>query len=159
MLFLLIYNFKTIHKWNLHCLLEFGKNTNNPAAIYLSKVNHANTRTICGICSKLSITTTANFAQISHIVLVFSLLTLGKQILVGNNNKEAKKSLQKNLGPNIMIATQKHERSWVIWAFSSHVMVNSFNIKDLLYKVSYCANASNEKNFLTYIWLYLIHLE
>ena len=50
MLFLLIYNFKTIHKWNLHCLLEFGKDTNNPAAIYLSKVNHANTDN-CQLCT------------------------------------------------------------------------------------------------------------
>ena len=118
--------------------------------------------------STMLIPITANFAQISHIVLVFSLLTLGKQILVGNNNKEAKKSIQKNLnkqfpkfsrcpwmqGPNIMIANQKHERSWVIWAFSSHVMVNSINIKLLLllYRVSYCANASNEKK-CSYVYL------
>ena len=67
-----------------------------PVGIYLLKVNNKNTRTKCEICSKLTIKTpdrrcsnlTVNFEQrrsgvfivhfeyISHLVLVFLLLTL-----------------------------------------------------------------------------------
>ena len=58
-----------------------------PASIYLFKVNNRNTRTMCEICSKLTIKTPerrrwrrsgifiVNFEQIFHIVLVFLLLT------------------------------------------------------------------------------------
>ena len=58
-----------------------------PTGIYLSKFNNRNTRTMCEICSKLTIKTTerrssvvfiVNFEQISHIVLVFLLLALDK---------------------------------------------------------------------------------
>ena len=59
--------------------------------IYLFNVNHQNTGTMCEICSKLSMTPEqlhwrrsdffiVNFEQISRIALVFSLLTLNKQI-------------------------------------------------------------------------------
>ena len=60
----------------------------NPAGIYLFKVNNGNTRTRCEICSELTIKTPerrhwrcfgvfiVNFGQISHLVLVFLLLTL-----------------------------------------------------------------------------------
>ena len=59
-----------------------------PAGIYLPKVNNINTRTRCEICSKLTIKTPerrhwrrsgvfiVNFEYISHLVLVFLLLTL-----------------------------------------------------------------------------------
>ena len=59
-----------------------------PASIYLLKVNNRNTRTSCEICSKLTIKTPErrylrhsgefifNFEHISHLVLVFLLLTL-----------------------------------------------------------------------------------
>ena len=59
----------------------------NPAGIYLLKVNNRNTRT-CEICSKLTIKIPerrqrrrssifiVNFEHISHLVLVFLLLTL-----------------------------------------------------------------------------------
>ena len=58
----------------------------NPAVIYLFKVNDGNTRTKREICSKLAINIPErpsgvfiiDFRQISHIVLVFSLLTLSK---------------------------------------------------------------------------------
>ena len=62
--------------------------TNNPAIIYLLRVNNRNTRTRCEICSKLIIKTPegchwgrsdvfiVNFEHISHLVLVFLLLTL-----------------------------------------------------------------------------------
>ena len=62
----------------------------NPAGIYLLKVNNRNTRTRCEICSKLTINTPerrhwrrsgvfiVNFEHISHLVLVFLLLTLNK---------------------------------------------------------------------------------
>ena len=44
----------------------------NPAGIYLLKVNDRNTRTRCEIFSKLTIKT---YEQISHLDLVFLLLT------------------------------------------------------------------------------------
>ena len=59
-----------------------------PAGIYLLKVTNRNTRTRCEICSKLTMKTPerrqwrrsgvfiANFEHISHLVLVFLLLTL-----------------------------------------------------------------------------------
>ena len=59
-----------------------------PAGIYLLKVNNRNTRTRCEIGSKLTINTPerrqwrrsgvfiVNFEHISHLVLVFLLLTL-----------------------------------------------------------------------------------
>ena len=60
-----------------------------PAGIYLLKVNTRNTRARCEICSELTIKTperlqwrfffgvfTVNFEDISHLVLVFLLLTL-----------------------------------------------------------------------------------
>ena len=61
-----------------------------PAGIYLLKVNNRNTRTRCEICSKLTINTPerrhwrrsgvfiVNFEHISHLALVFLLLTLNK---------------------------------------------------------------------------------
>ena len=61
-----------------------------PVGIYLFKINNGNTRTMCEICSKLTIKTTeqiqwrrsgvfiATFQQISHIFLMFPLLTLDK---------------------------------------------------------------------------------
>ena len=61
---------------------------NNPACIYLFKFNNVNTRTMCEICSKLTITTLerrqlrlsdvfiVNFKQILHGVWVLPLLTL-----------------------------------------------------------------------------------
>ena len=60
----------------------------NPAGIYLQKVDNRNTRTRCEICLKLTIKTAerrywrrsgvfiVNFEQISHLALVFLLLTL-----------------------------------------------------------------------------------
>ena len=50
-----------------------------PAVIYLLKVSNRNTRTRCEICSKLTIKTPErrhNFEHISHLALVFLLLTL-----------------------------------------------------------------------------------
>ena len=61
-----------------------------PAGIYLFKVNNRNTRTGCEICSKLTINTPerrqwrrsgvfiVKFEHISHLVLVFLLLTLSR---------------------------------------------------------------------------------
>ena len=61
-----------------------------PPDIYLIEVNNGNTRTVCKICSKLTIKTpewsqwrrvgvfVVNFQQILHIVLVFALLILNK---------------------------------------------------------------------------------
>ena len=59
-----------------------------PAEIYLLKVNNRNSRARCEICSKLTINIPqrrqwrrsgifiVNFEQISHLALVFLLLTL-----------------------------------------------------------------------------------
>ena len=44
-----------------------------PTGSYLLKVNNRNTKTRCEICSKLTIKT-----HISHLVLVFLLLTLSR---------------------------------------------------------------------------------
>ena len=61
-----------------------------PAGVYLLKANNRNTRTRCEICSKLTINAPerrhwrrsgvfiVNFEHISHLVLVFLLLTLNK---------------------------------------------------------------------------------
>ena len=54
--------------------------------ISLLKVNNGKTKTICEICSKLTITTPecrsgvfiVDFKQISHIVMLFQFLTLSK---------------------------------------------------------------------------------
>ena len=63
---------------------------NNPAGIYLVKVNHRNARTRCEICSKLTIKTlerrqwrcsgalVVNFQPVSYLVLMFLLLTLSR---------------------------------------------------------------------------------
>ena len=50
-----------------------------PVRIYMLKVNNRNTRTWCEICSKLTIKIVifiVNFEHISHLALVFLLLTL-----------------------------------------------------------------------------------
>ena len=61
---------------------------NERESIYLLKVNNRNTRTRCEICAKLTIKTPerphwprsgvfiVNFEHISHLVVVFLLLTL-----------------------------------------------------------------------------------
>ena len=58
---------------------------NSLAVIYMFKVNNGNTRTMCEICSKLTIKTPersdvfiVNFEQILHTVIMFPLLTLNK---------------------------------------------------------------------------------
>ena len=61
-----------------------------PVGIYLLKVNNRNTRTRSEICSKLTIKTPkrrqwiiVNFENISHLVLVFLLLTLSMELPTG----------------------------------------------------------------------------
>ena len=61
-----------------------------PVSIYMFKVKNRNTRTRCGICSKLTVkkperrhwcrssVSIVNFEHISHLVLVFLLLSLSK---------------------------------------------------------------------------------
>ena len=59
----------------------------NQAGIYLLKVSKRNTRTMCEICSKLTIKIPErriyNFEYISHLILVFLLLTLNMQLPAG----------------------------------------------------------------------------
>ena len=76
--------------WYPHCWIW------TPAGIYLLKVNNRNSRTRCEICWKLTIKTPerrpwsrsgvfiVNFQHISHLVLVFLLLTLNMQLSAGN---------------------------------------------------------------------------
>ena len=66
-----------------------------PASIYLFKVNNKNPRKRCDICSKITAKMlerrqwchsgvfTVNFENISHLFLVFLLLTLNKYMLAG----------------------------------------------------------------------------
>ena len=63
-----------------------------PAGIYLLQVNNRNTRTRCEICSKLTIKTSEH---ISHLVLVFLLLTLNMKLPAGI--RQSKETLEKNL--------------------------------------------------------------
>ena len=89
----------TVRKWHL-CVKIFHKIilillerhvwVFCPACNYMLKVNNRNTRTRCGICSRLTIKTPkqhpwrrsglfiVNFKHISHLVLVFLLLTLSR---------------------------------------------------------------------------------
>ena len=93
----------------LYCLFEYSLNL---ACKYLLKVNNRNTRIRCEICSKLTIKTperrhwcrssvfNVNFEHISHLVLMFLLLTLNMPLLAGNFPKlytqiYGKKILQK----------------------------------------------------------------
>ena len=48
------------------------------AGIYLFEVNNRNTRTRCEICSKLTTKTLVNFEHVSHLILLFLLLTLSR---------------------------------------------------------------------------------
>ena len=70
------------------CLWGLFTYTTNPTGNYMFKVNDRNTRTRCGICSKLTIKIPerrqwrrsgifiVNFEHIWHLVLVFLFLTL-----------------------------------------------------------------------------------
>ena len=76
----------------VNCEYAFSRQANLicPVGIYMFKVNNRNTRTRHKICSKLTIETPercqwhhygvfmANFEHISHLVLVFLLLTLNR---------------------------------------------------------------------------------
>ena len=65
------------------CAILSYNYTQFPAVICLFNVNNRNTRTMCKICLKLTIKILGNFKQISHIILVFLLFTLSKQMPVG----------------------------------------------------------------------------
>ena len=82
-------------------LLETDKSSikvnNNPANIYMLKVNNGNSRKRYEICSKLAIKTPGrrqwrrsgvlivNFEHISNILLLFLLLTLNSKCLLGKH--------------------------------------------------------------------------
>ena len=95
-----------VRNWNLRLDAPWGfqpltiiseklihKTADNPAGVYLLKVNNKNTKTRCEICSKLTIKAlrhwrhsgvfVVNFEHISHLALVFLLLTLNKQLPTG----------------------------------------------------------------------------
>ena len=75
-------------------LLQRCRSFYYPADIYLLKVNNGNTRTRCEICPKLTVKTPehsgcpgtfiVSFEHISHLVLVFLLLTLNMWLPAGN---------------------------------------------------------------------------
>ena len=76
--------------------------------IYLHKVKNRNTRTRCEICSKLIIKTPerrrwrlsgvliVNFERISHLLLVFLLLTLNIKLLARYRTKQKTKNERKD---------------------------------------------------------------
>ena len=71
------------------CLMLFYKGFYYPASIYLLNDNNRNTRVSSETCTKLTIKRRSgvfvdNFVHISHIVLVFLLLTLSRQIEAGS---------------------------------------------------------------------------
>ena len=66
-----------------------------PADIYLLNVNKRNTRTRCEICSKLTLKTPGR-EHISHLVLVFLLLTLNMQLLARKHLKKKRRKTKKN---------------------------------------------------------------
>ena len=74
-------------KWVNYLLEKLNKQDFNtiPAGNYMLKVNNRNTRTRCEICSKLNNKGIfiVNFEHISHLVLVFLLLTLSRLITAG----------------------------------------------------------------------------
>ena len=88
---------KDICKWLLLSLRnsKLIHSSYNPAGIYLINVININTRTRCEICSKLTVKTAercqwrrsgvfiVNFEHISHLVLVFLLLTLNMLLPAG----------------------------------------------------------------------------
>ena len=77
------------------CAILSYNHTQFLAGIYLFNFNNRNTRTMCEICLKLTIKTPerrhwrrsgvfiGNFKQISHVILVFLLSTLNKQMSAG----------------------------------------------------------------------------
>ena len=93
--FYIINSFYIINK-NWLAANDVINDSKNPAGIYLLKVNNKNTRTRCEISSKLTIKTPehghwrrsgvfiVNFEDISHLVLVFLLLTLNIQLPTEN---------------------------------------------------------------------------
>ena len=76
---------------NFNTITAILKTTFYPVGNYMFKVNNRNTRARCEICSKLTIKTPerrhgvfiVNFEHISHLVLVFLLLTLSRYMLIG----------------------------------------------------------------------------
>ena len=85
-----IFNYHISNIWKTFC-------NKHPVSIYIFKVNNRNTRTRCDISSKLTIKTPerhhwrrssvfiVNFDCISHLVLVFLLLTLRRSMLTGKH--------------------------------------------------------------------------
>ena len=74
-------------KWVNYLLEKLNKQDFNtiPAGNYMLKVNNRNTRTRCEICSKSNNKGIfiVNFEHISHLVLVFLLLTLSRLMPAG----------------------------------------------------------------------------
>ena len=71
-------NYPFIHScWNISKI-----HNTSPAGNYMFKVNNRNTRTRCETCSKLFFI--LNFEHISHLILVFLLLTLNMQLQAGS---------------------------------------------------------------------------
>ena len=62
----------------MHLFITFGQVFASPANIYLLKVNKRNTRKRSKICSQFNGAFIVNFKHITHLFLVFLLLTLNK---------------------------------------------------------------------------------
>ena len=72
--------------------MKASRGFHNPDSIHVFKVNIGNIRRMCKICSKLTIKTPERLythenirkLEVSHIVLVFTLLTFKRKMLTGN---------------------------------------------------------------------------
>ena len=106
-----------------------------PAGIYMFKVSNSNTRTRCKICLKLPIKTpeqcqwrrssvfTVNLEHMSHLVLVFLLLTLSSEMPAGlytlkslwwqGGKLETGKWIIKLVQPNMQVQNS-HSAKWLI---------------------------------------------
>ena len=139
-----------------------------PAANYMFKVNHGNTRRRCEICSKLTIKTSErrqwggsgafifNFEHISHLVLVFLLLTLSRQMPAGLRIFQANIHLFKvsNRNTRKRCKTLKRHQNYVIDVVP--LSLKSLNIFQTFLQC-FCCWLWTGKCLLEEIWLE-IHL-
>ena len=94
----------------------------NPVGNYLFKVNNRKTRTRCEICLKLTIKTPkrchwcqsgvffVNFEHILHLILVFLLITLSRQMLAGKLNSLKQKLILEPIFPKIVFPISKQKK-------------------------------------------------
>ena len=73
----------SLHQCSFSAMSLFFYQMVFPAGNYMFKVDNRNTTTRCEICWKLTIKIPINFQHISHLVLVFPLITLSRSMPAG----------------------------------------------------------------------------